>query len=663
MPTVTYGGKQGEKVQLEVDPNLVVVRTRSRRSFRSGPVTGPEAAALQGMELVLNFPEAGVEVYNRPNRKARSVAQVKEALAPAPDTRFVGRVLVDENSGEPVLYTENLFVKFRDNVEEEAARRVLLDAGLTVKDKLGYAPNAYFVAAPEGTGQEVFGIAERLLIRDDVELAHPELVRRLGRRTISVEQWHLAKTSIGGQVINASANVTAAHLITEGEQVTIAIIDDGVDLEHGEFASAGKIVAPRDVSNADGDPRPMPGDHHGTACAGVACADGVIGASGVAPKARLMPIRFASQLGSQAEANAFVWAADHGADVISCSWGPEDGDWWDPSDPLHRRRVPLPDSTRLAIDHAVTQGRGGKGCVVLFAAGNGNESVDFDGYASYEKVLAVAACNDRGKRSIYSDMGDAVFCAFPSNDFGWPAQGRPEPLTPGIWTTDVSGTGGYNPDPKTGAVGGDRKGNYTNSFGGTSSACPGAAGVAALVMARNPALRWHEVKDVLRRSCDRIDTQDGQWSAAGHSPWYGFGRLNAENAVRLALPQPADRLVISRSFSEAVHDLDTAKVTLDVNEDRALADLKVVIDIRHSYIGDLAVALVAPNFADERVLLHHRSGGNGRDLHRTYDAVDVPELSRFVGHSAKGSWTLEVLDEAADDAGRIAGFGLELAFE
>ena len=281
---------------------------------------------------------------------------------------------------------------------------------------------------------------------------------------------------------------------------------------------------------------PMPGDHHGTACAGVACADGVIGASGVAPKARLMPIRFASQLGSQAEANAFVWAADHGADVISCSWGPEDGDWWDPNDPLHRRRVPLPDSTRLAIDHAVTQGRGGKGCVVLFAAGNGNESVDFDGYASYEKVLAVAACNDRGKRSIYSDMGDAVFCAFPSNDFGWPAQGRPEPLTPGIWTTDVSGTGGYNPDPKTGAVGGDRKGNYTNSFGGTSSACPGAAGVAALVMARNPALRWHEVKDVLRRSCDRIDTQDGQWSADGPQ---SLVRVRAAQRRERRTPGPA----------------------------------------------------------------------------------------------------------------------------
>ena len=187
--------------------------------------------------------------------------------------------------------------------------------------------------------------------------------------------------------------------------------------------------------------------------------------------------------------------------------------------------------------------------------------------------------------------------------------------------------------------------------------------MAALVLARNPALRWHELKDVLRRSSDRIDPQAGQWNAEGHSPWYGFGRLNAENAVRLALPQPTDRLVISRTFSEPVHDLGTAKVTLDVSEDRTLADLKVVIDIRHSYVGDLAVALVSPNSAERRVTLHHRAGGNGQDLHRTYDAVDVPELSQFLGHSVRGSWTLEVRDEAAEDGGRIAGFGLELDFE
>ena len=153
----------------------------------------------------------------------------------------------------------------------------------------------------------------------------------------------------------------------------------------------------------------------------------------------------ASGLGSIHEAEAFRWAADNGADVISCSWGPADGEWWDPKDPRHTRFVALPASTRDALDYAVTNGRGGKGCVVLFAAGNGNESVDNDGYASYDKVVAVAACNDQSKRSVYSDFGKAVWCAFPSSDFGHPPFNHPEPLTPGIWTTDRLGNFGYNP--------------------------------------------------------------------------------------------------------------------------------------------------------------------------------------------------------------------------
>jgi subtilisin family serine protease len=219
-------------------------------------------------------------------------------------------------------------------------------------------------------------------------------------------------------------------------------------------------------------------------------------------------------------------AAQNGADVISCSWGPADGAWWDPNDPVHSTEVPLPDSTRLALNYAVTSGRDGKGCVVLFAAGNGNESVDNDGYANYERVLAIAACNDRSRRSVYSDFGDAVFCAFPSNDVEFPEEDRPAPLTPGIWTTDRMGRAGYSAD------------NYTNSFGGTSSACPGAAGVAALVLSRNPSLNWDEVIDTLRRSCDRIDPEDGKYDANGRSPLYGYGRLNAEKAVRSGMLAP-----------------------------------------------------------------------------------------------------------------------------
>ena len=53
----------------------------------------------------------------------------------------------------------------------------------------------------------------------------------------------------------------------------IAIIDDGVDIDHEEFASDGKIVAPRRSRARSGDdPRPTEGANHGTGCAGVACA-------------------------------------------------------------------------------------------------------------------------------------------------------------------------------------------------------------------------------------------------------------------------------------------------------------------------------------------------------------------------------------------------------
>jgi subtilisin family serine protease len=665
MPEVKFGRKDESSTQFQKSEDLIAIRTRSQRSATVVPIPTAISAELSEGQLVLSFPEVGVEVYQVPTGNGqRSIDDRKTALRRLSDVRFAGGVLVDGESGEPVIYTENLFIKFLDTTDPNECQMIIREAGLTIKEQVSYATNAFFVSAAEGSGEQVFEIALSLLNRDDVEYCHPEIVRKRSLKAISPQQWHLKTTTVNGITISASANVEAAHQITQGQGITVAVIDDGIDIDHVEFRSLGKVVAPRDATQSSNNPRPKdPGytEDHGTACAGVACADGSSQASGVAPQAKLMPIRLASGLGSQQEANAFRWAADNGADVISCSWGPEDGRWFNPNDPLHNRISPLPASTKLAIDYATTQGRGGKGCVVLFAAGNGNESVDNDGYASYEGVIAVAACNDRGKRSIYSDFGNAVWCAFPSSDLeGSTLVPNPTPLTPGIWTTDRTGNPGYNQGTLTG---GDVTGNYTNSFGGTSSSCPGAAGVAALVLAVNPNLRWQQVKDIFRRACDKIDPSGGLYDANGWSKFYGNGRLNAQTAVTLAQPQPQNSVVVVRNFNQMLPDLQAVSVQLEVGETTPVERLSVIVEILHSYIGDLIVSLIPPsNLGLSKIILHNRSGGATRNLKQTFDALTISTLADFQGKMVKGTWKLEVQDMAVRDEGQLVKFGVELFF-
>jgi subtilisin-like proprotein convertase family protein len=373
-----------------------------------------------------------------------------------------------------------------------------------------------------------------------------------------------------------------------------------------------------------------------------------------------MPIRLASGLGSQREADAFIWAADNGADVISCSWGPPDGRWWNLNDTRHQQVFPLPASTRLAIDYCVNRGRSGKGCVVFFAAGNGNESVDNDGYASYSRVIAVAACNDRGTRSVYSDYGKAVWCAFPSSDMGHAPFSHADPLTSGIWTIDRVGPRGYNAGSP---ADGDAAGDYTKSFGGTSSACPGAAGVAALVLSVNPALKWNEVKDLLKRACDKIDPQGGEYDADGHSPKYGYGRLNARSAVELAKPQPQSGISISRVFDAPIPDLQTVSFVLSVADDTPVESVSVGVDLKHTYIGDLVISLRPPASAGVGpIVLHNREGGSARDLKKTWDAATTSALTALAGKRCKGKWTLIIRDAAAQDFGTLVSFSLGLSF-
>jgi subtilisin family serine protease len=99
----------------------------------------------------------------------------------------------------------------------------------------------------------------------------------------------------------------------------------------------------------------------------------------------------------------------------------------------------------------------------------------------------------------------------------------------GIFTTDVSTEGrGFNIGR---ADQGGKDGLHTNSFGGTSSATPLAAGVAALVLSANPKLSRTEVQDVLQSTADKIGSG---YDAQGFSPDFGHGRVNAAKAVQEA---------------------------------------------------------------------------------------------------------------------------------
>jgi subtilisin family serine protease len=534
-----YGGKEGTQFTLIEAKDLVVVRSTEDLPIQDLELSSQSRDLVPNLMPVAAFPESNVTVYKCHPSEERSALSLRNAVRktlPSEESiRFAGRALKDPVTGSIVVYTENLYIQFTSETVKLHCEKIISDHGLQIKEELGFARNAYFVKAISGTGLNIFNIADALLSRPEVQYCHPELVRERKHKFVHPMQWHLKETNINGMNVNQHAHCEAAWEKTRGAGITIAILDDGVDIDHPDFQGAGKVVFPRDtVLNTD-NPRPKhPSERHGTACAGVACANGTGKAFGVAPDASLMPIRVGS-IGSISEAKAFQWAADNGADIISCSWGPEDGAWWNPSDPLHFSRAIIPDSARTAIDYAVEKGREGKGCIITWAAGNGNEDVKYDEYASYPKVIAVAACNDTGSRSIYSDYGDAVWCSFPSNDFHYPAMNHPKPLTPGIWTTDRAGAKGYN----FGGINaenliGDLEGNYTATFGGTSSACPGVAGVVALILAIHPDLSWQQVREIIKISCDRIDEQRGNYDANGHSPFYGYGRVNALRALQNA---------------------------------------------------------------------------------------------------------------------------------
>ncbi|MBL9132602.1 MAG: S8 family serine peptidase, partial [Verrucomicrobiaceae bacterium] len=231
--------------------------------------------------------------------------------------------------------------------------------------------------------------AEKLKKLPGVRSAEPMLARQQFRRFVPDDpffahnaanagyQWHLRNTGQNGGKAGMDVNVVSAWDNYKGAGLRIAIVDDGLEVTHPDLAANVDLLNDYDFNDLDDDPSPGAEDFHGTACAGVAAARGNngIGVTGSAPEATLVGLKLIAAPTTDAdEADAFGFKKDILA-IKSNSWGPYDN--------AYGSGGPGPLSL-AAMQDAVTNGRGGKGTIFLWAAGNGNQTGDdsnYDGWA------------------------------------------------------------------------------------------------------------------------------------------------------------------------------------------------------------------------------------------------------------------------------------------
>lgn len=277
---------------------------------------------------------------------------------------------------------------------------------------------------------------------------------------------------------------------TRGTGITVAVLDTGVDATHPDLT--GQVLEPKDFVGFGARRGDDSWARHGTAMAGIIAAHGhgpgaAEGVTGVAPEAKILPVRVILEDGDaqrgkardtrgSALADGIRWAVDNGADVINLSLG-------DDSKSAH----PEPGED-AAVQYALR-----KGVTVVSSAGNSGEKGDRISYpAAYPGVIAVTAVDQTGERADFSTRNWYATVAAPGVD---------------VAIADPDRT-------------------YYEGWG-TSAAAAFVSGVTALVRAANPDLSPWQIRDLLRDTA-----QDPP--ADGRSDELGSGRVDAAAAVAAA---------------------------------------------------------------------------------------------------------------------------------
>lgn len=264
----------------------------------------------------------------------------------------------------------------------------------------------------------------------------------------------------------------------DGSGIVVAVVDSGVEALVPNLR--GQVLPGKDFNDAPtrrGWHDPVAFGGHGTGVASIIVGKGHgTGVRGVAPGARVLPVRVANKFGTSPDeriARAIRWSVVQGADVINLSMGDTK-----PNTALN-----------ASIRYAVRKG-------VIFVAGAGNDGPDNAGPFYPASIPAAIAVGGTGRNQStvanFSCRGDWVDLVAPST---W------VPNTQSDGTKDVAN--------------------------GTSFASPFVAGVAALMLQVNPRLNQDQVRRILANTATDIETP-------GFDPLAGYGRLNAAKAVKAA---------------------------------------------------------------------------------------------------------------------------------
>ncbi len=542
----------------------------------------------------------------------------------------------------------------------------------------------------------------------------------ISKDPLAAEQWYLVNTGQTGYadvkgVPGEDLKLARAHRLgLTGKGVKVAIVDDGLEINHEDLKD-NVVDGSWDFVKSSTNPSPTaPGDNHGTAVAGITgmVAGNSLGGMGVAPGVSLNGYNYISDLNSEATAD-YVKAL---GSASAPGKGPKSEDVWifNMSYGASKAKPVLMDPVVLAQFVSGTRSlRSGRGA--LYVKSSGNEFASFtggactdasalgvscgntaqDGESNVPYVIVVGSLSAAGKRASYSTAGSALWVSAPGGESG----GNASPAgsgdggieyQPSMVTTDrMTCSVGYSRKNATGSnfdAGGspNTSCNYTSTFAGTSAAAPAASGAIALLLEARPTLTWREVKHILAKSARKVDASIAKVTAAlsdgshvAEQSWvtnkagyafhnsYGFGAVDVEGAVDLARTFESGSLktFIDTGWVESDTSLDLSipddsvtgvSSTLAATQVMVVEAVQIDVKITHPKPGDLGIELTSPS-GTKSILLNIRNGfGPATGL-----AV-VLESNAFYGEAAKGDWTVKLVDGRAGSTGTLGSWKLKI---